>query len=73
MSASVLVFGRRQQGGSQAQLTGVQKAPRHEVVGSWAPTAYFLQVSEHQRKKGIMSFADVPPTATWSRTSGIGI
>jgi hypothetical protein len=22
----------------QAQLTGVQKAPRHEVAGSWAPT-----------------------------------
>jgi hypothetical protein len=21
----------------QAQLTGVQKAPRHEVAGSWAP------------------------------------
>jgi hypothetical protein len=21
-----------------AQLTGVQKAPRHEVAGSWAPT-----------------------------------
>src|SRR6201987_758953 len=23
--------------GPQAQLTGVQKAPRHEVAGSWAP------------------------------------
>src|SRR6516165_11504443 len=34
----VEVFGRRQQRGCRhAQLTGVQKAPRHEVAGSWAP------------------------------------
>src|SRR6201993_1535280 len=38
MSGNVQVFGRRQQRGSRhAQLTGVQKAPRHEVAGSWAP------------------------------------
>src|ERR1700756_5860406 len=38
MTAIVQVFGRRQQrGSSRAQLTGVQKAPRHEVAGSWAP------------------------------------
>src|SRR6201997_1400615 len=38
MSVDVQVFGRRQQRGSRhAQLTGVQKAPRHEVAGSWAP------------------------------------
>jgi hypothetical protein len=24
-------------GAPHAQLTGVQKAPRHEVAGSWAP------------------------------------
>jgi len=34
----VLVFGRRQRRDTpQAQLAGVQKAPRHEVAGSWAP------------------------------------
>src|SRR4029077_15556076 len=34
----VQVFGRRQQRGSRhAQLTGVQKAPRHEVAGRWVP------------------------------------
>jgi hypothetical protein len=34
--AFVQVFGRRQSRGSRhAQLTGVQKAPRHEVAGSW--------------------------------------
>jgi hypothetical protein len=33
-----MVFGRRQQGGvPHAQLTGVQKAPRHEVAASLAP------------------------------------
>jgi len=38
MSAIVQVFGRRQSRGSRrAPLTGVQKAPRHEVAGSWAP------------------------------------
>ena len=37
-SGFVMVFGRRQQGGvPHAQLTGVPKAPRHEVAGSWAP------------------------------------
>src|SRR6516165_480031 len=37
----VEVFGRRQQRGSRhAQLTGVQKAPRHEVAGSWAPAGH---------------------------------
>src|SRR6516165_9175778 len=37
MSAHVLVFGRRQRRDTpQAQLAGVQKAPRHEVAGSWA-------------------------------------
>ena len=37
-SAHVLVFGRRQrQDAPQAQLAGVQKAPRHEVAGSVAP------------------------------------
>jgi len=34
----VQVFGRRQERGARhAQLTGVQKAPRQEVAGSWAP------------------------------------
>ena len=38
ISALVQVFGRRQERGARhAQLTGVQKAPRHEVAGSWAP------------------------------------
>src|SRR5262252_8983886 len=38
MSPIVLVFGRRQRrDAAHAQLTGVQKAPRHEVAGSWAP------------------------------------
>jgi len=38
MSPFVLVFGRRQRRDTpQAQLAGVQKAPRHEVAGSWAP------------------------------------
>ena len=38
MSAIVQVFGRRQSRGSrQAQRTDVQKAPRHEVAGNWAP------------------------------------
>jgi hypothetical protein len=37
ISEIVLVFGRRQQGASAGSLTGVQKAPRHEVAGSWAP------------------------------------
>ena len=37
MSASVQVFGRRQQRNSpHAHRAGVQKAPRHEVAGSWA-------------------------------------
>jgi hypothetical protein len=37
-TARVQVFGRRQERGARhAQLTGVQKAPRHEVAGSWAP------------------------------------
>ena len=31
------VFGPGNKEASQAQLTGVQKAPRHEVVGSLAP------------------------------------
>jgi hypothetical protein len=38
MSPVVLVFGRRQRRDApHAQLAGVQKAPRHEVAGSWAP------------------------------------
>ena len=38
MSRSVQVFGRRQRGDApHAQLAGVQKAPRHEVAGNWAP------------------------------------
>jgi hypothetical protein len=38
VSAVVQVFGRRQERGARhAQLTGVQKAPRQEVAGSWAP------------------------------------
>src|SRR6516162_4499837 len=37
-TARVQVFGRRQERGARhAQLTGVQKAPRQEVAGSWAP------------------------------------
>src|SRR5262245_22093530 len=37
-SGSVLVFGRRQRRDVPlAELAGVQKAPRHEVAGSWAP------------------------------------
>ena len=37
-SGIVQVFGRRQERGARhAELTGVQKAPRHEVAGSWAP------------------------------------
>ena len=28
---------RQRQDAPQAQLAGVQKAPRHEVAGSWAP------------------------------------
>jgi hypothetical protein len=37
MSLSVLVFGRRQRRDArQTELAGVQKAPRHEVAGSWA-------------------------------------
>jgi len=37
MSTSVLVFGRRQRRDArQTELAGVQKAPRHEVAGSWA-------------------------------------
>jgi hypothetical protein len=37
MSPFVLVFGRRQRRDArQADLAGVQKAPRHEVAGSWA-------------------------------------
>jgi hypothetical protein len=37
MSANVLVFGRRQRREArQTELAGVQKAPRHEVAGSWA-------------------------------------
>src|SRR6516162_1267614 len=36
--AIVVVFGRRQRRDApHAQLAGVQKAPRHEVAGSWAP------------------------------------
>jgi hypothetical protein len=36
-TASVLVFVRRQRRDPpHAQLAGVQKAPRHEVAGSWA-------------------------------------
>src|SRR5258705_6153857 len=36
-SVDVLVFGRRQRRDArQTELTGVQKAPRHEVAGSWA-------------------------------------
>jgi hypothetical protein len=38
ISATVLVFGRRQRRDApQAQLAGVQNAPRHEVAGGWAP------------------------------------
>jgi hypothetical protein len=38
MTANVLVFGRRQRREArQTELAGVQKAPRHEVAGSWAP------------------------------------
>jgi hypothetical protein len=38
MSVVVLVFGRRQRRDArQTELAGVQKAPRHEVAGSWAP------------------------------------
>src|SRR6516165_3862179 len=38
MSPFVLVFGRRQRRDiPHAQGAGVQKAPRHEVAGSWAP------------------------------------
>jgi hypothetical protein len=37
MFASVLVFGRRQRRDvRQTELAGVQKAPTHEVAGSWA-------------------------------------
>src|SRR5712671_3378154 len=36
-SPIVLVFGRRQRrDAGQTELAGVQKAPRHEVAGSWA-------------------------------------
>jgi hypothetical protein len=38
-SGSVQVFGRRQRRDARhAELAGVQKAPRHEVAGSWART-----------------------------------
>jgi len=38
MSAVVQAFGRRQwQDTQHSQRAGVQKAPRHEVAGRWAP------------------------------------